>query len=82
VQASNASPPGPEPSAPPARHGSFTAGTLRAHHHGPADDADSANPAVRDLGALPGGELGILATFFGLSLVAGFALKGVFGVTL
>jgi hypothetical protein len=36
----------------------------------------------RDLGALPGGELGILATFFGLSLVAGFALKGVFGVTL
>jgi hypothetical protein len=36
----------------------------------------------RDLGFLPGGELGILATFFGLSLVAGFALKGRFGVTL
>jgi hypothetical protein len=36
----------------------------------------------RDLGLLPGGELGILATFFGLSLLAGFALKGVFGVTL
>ena len=36
----------------------------------------------RDLGLLPGGELGILATFFGLSLAAGFALKGRFGVTL
>lgn len=36
----------------------------------------------RDLGLLPGGELGILATFFGLSLLAGFALKGPFGVTL
>ena len=36
----------------------------------------------RDLGWLPGGELGVLATFFGLSLVAGFALKGVFGVKL
>ena len=36
----------------------------------------------RDLGVLPGGELGILATFFGLSLLAGFALKGPFGVTL
>jgi hypothetical protein len=36
----------------------------------------------RDLGALPGGELGILATFFGVSLLAGFALRGVFGVTL
>jgi hypothetical protein len=36
----------------------------------------------RDLGLLPGGELGILATFFGVSLLAGFALKGVFGVTL
>lgn len=36
----------------------------------------------RDLGVLPGGELGILATFFGLSLGAGFALKGHFGVTL
>jgi hypothetical protein len=36
----------------------------------------------RDLGWLPGGELGVLATFFGLSLLSGFALKGVFGVTL
>jgi hypothetical protein len=36
----------------------------------------------RDLGWLPGGELGILATFLGLSLLAGFALKGRFGVTL
>ena len=36
----------------------------------------------RSLGPLPGGELGILATFFGLSLIAGFALKGRFGVTL
>jgi hypothetical protein len=36
----------------------------------------------RDLGILPGGELGILANFFGLSLLAGFALKGRFGVTL
>jgi hypothetical protein len=36
----------------------------------------------RDLGWLPGGEFGILATFFGLSLLAGFALKGRFGVTL
>jgi hypothetical protein len=36
----------------------------------------------RDLGLLPGGELGILATFFGVSLLAGFALKGRFGVTL
>jgi hypothetical protein len=36
----------------------------------------------RDLGFLPGGELGILATFFGLSLLAGFALKGPLGVTL
>jgi hypothetical protein len=36
----------------------------------------------RDLGRLPGGELGILASFFGLSLVAGFALKSRFGVTL
>lgn len=31
---------------------------------------------------LPDGEMGILITFFGLSLVAGFALKDVFGVTL
>jgi hypothetical protein len=36
----------------------------------------------RELGVLPGGELGILALFFGLSLLAGFALKGRFGVTL
>ena len=36
----------------------------------------------RDLGLLPGGELGILATFFGVSLLAGFSLKGRFGVTL
>jgi hypothetical protein len=36
----------------------------------------------RDLGWLPGGEMGILATFFGLSILSGFALKGVFGVTL
>jgi hypothetical protein len=36
----------------------------------------------RDLGWLPGGELGVLATFFGLSILSGFALKGVFGVTL
>jgi hypothetical protein len=36
----------------------------------------------RDLGWLPGGELGILATFFGLSLATGFALKGRLGVTL
>jgi hypothetical protein len=36
----------------------------------------------RDLGVLPGGELGILAIFFVLSLAAGFALKGRFGVTL
>jgi hypothetical protein len=36
----------------------------------------------RDLGWLPGGELGVLATFFGLSILSGFALKGLFGVTL
>jgi len=36
----------------------------------------------RDLGWLPSGEMGILATFFILSLVAGLALKGLFGVTL
>jgi hypothetical protein len=35
----------------------------------------------RDLGWLPGGELGVLATFFGVSLLAGFALKGRFRVT-
>jgi hypothetical protein len=37
---------------------------------------------ARDLGWLPGGEMGVLATFFGLSILSGFALKGVFGVTL
>ena len=36
----------------------------------------------RDLGWLPGGEIGVLATFFGLSILSGFALKGLFGVTL
>jgi hypothetical protein len=36
----------------------------------------------RGLGFLPGGELGILATFFAVSLLAGFALKSRFGVTL
>ena len=36
----------------------------------------------RDLGWLPGGEMGILATFFGLCILSGFALKGLFGVTL
>lgn len=36
----------------------------------------------RDLGWLPSGEFGILLSFFILSLVAGFALKGLFGVTL
>jgi hypothetical protein len=36
----------------------------------------------RDLGLLPGGELGILGIFFGVSLLTGFALKGRFGVTL
>ena len=36
----------------------------------------------RDLGWMPGGEGGILAAFFVLSIVAGLALKGLFGVTL
>lgn len=36
----------------------------------------------RELALLPSGEVGILVTFFGLSLAAGFALKGRFGVTL
>ncbi len=50
--------------------------------------ADSAAESVRlrypdrDLGWLPGGEMGVLATFFGLSILSGFALKGLFGVTL
>jgi hypothetical protein len=34
------------------------------------------------LGPLPAGELGIVLWTFGLSLVAGFAVKGLFGVTL
>lgn len=36
---------------------------------------------VRELAWLPDGEGGILGWFFGISLVAGFALRGVFGVT-
>ena len=36
----------------------------------------------RDLGWIPGGELGIVLVFFVLSIVAAFALKGPFGVTL
>lgn len=36
----------------------------------------------RDLGWLPSGEIGILATFFVLSIVTGFAVKGLFGVTI
>lgn len=36
----------------------------------------------RDLGVMPGGEGGVLLTFFVMSIVAGLALKGVFGVTL
>lgn len=36
----------------------------------------------RDLGVMPGGEGGILLVFFVLSIAAGLALKGVFGVTL
>jgi len=35
-----------------------------------------------DLGWMPGGEGGVLATFFLVSILAGLALKGVFGVTL
>ena len=37
---------------------------------------------ARDLGWFPDGEMGVLATFFGLSILSGFALKGLFGVTL
>jgi len=37
---------------------------------------------TRDLGWMPGGEAGILGVFFVLSIVAGLALKGVFGVTI
>jgi hypothetical protein len=36
---------------------------------------------VRSLAWLPDGELGVVAWFFGISLVAGFALRGPFGVT-
>jgi len=36
----------------------------------------------RELAWLPSGELGIALTFLGVSLLAGFALKGRFGVTL
>ena len=36
----------------------------------------------RALGPLPAGELGIVLWTFVLSLVAGFAVKGLFGVTL
>ena len=54
----------------------------------PALAADSAVETAslhypdRDLGLLPGGELGILGWFLVSSLVAGFALKDRFGVTL
>lgn len=37
---------------------------------------------TRDIGWMPGGEAGLLATFFVLSIVAGLALKGVFKVTI
>ncbi|MES2641381.1 MAG: hypothetical protein V4850_17955 [Myxococcota bacterium] len=42
----------------------------------------SIDRADRDLGWLPSGEGGILGWFFGFSLLAGFALKDRFGVTL
>lgn len=60
----------------------------------PGEDAlpdDSAAYEVRletgaypstDLGWMPGGEFGVLLTFFVVSIAAGLALKGVFGVTL
>jgi len=54
----------------------------------PALGRDSAAQTIaltypeRELAMLPSGELGILATFFALSLLAGFGLKGRFGVTL
>ena len=50
--------------------------------HGSTVERVSLASPERDLGVLPGGELGILATFFGISLLAGFALKSRFGVTL
>jgi hypothetical protein len=37
---------------------------------------------TRDIGWMPGGEAGLLGTFFVLSIVAGLALKGVFKVTI
>lgn len=55
---------------------------------GPVPTADSpiysltVDRREQDLGVLPGGEGGILAWFFISSLVAGFALKDRFGVTL
>ena len=51
-------------------------------------DSDSAVKEVRlkyperELPIIPGGELGIMASFLVLSLAVGFAMKGVFGVTL
>jgi hypothetical protein len=47
----------------------------------PVYSAQLSYPA-RDLGWFPDGEMGVLATFFGLSILSGFALKGLFGVTL
>jgi hypothetical protein len=35
----------------------------------------------RDLGWMPGGELGIMVVFLVVSIAAGLALKGVFRVT-
>jgi hypothetical protein len=43
--------------------------------------SSNAYPAT-DLGWMPGGEGGVLLTFFFVSIAAGLALKGVFGVTL
>ncbi|RKY19348.1 MAG: hypothetical protein DRQ55_10795 [Planctomycetota bacterium] len=47
-------------------------------------EASNGGPAYpdRDLGHMPGGEGGVLLTFFLVSIGAGLALKGVFGVTL
>ena len=47
---------------------------MRSLSHGAYPDSD--------LGWMPGGEGGVLATFFLVSILAGLALKGVFGVTL
>ena len=38
--------------------------------------------APRSLGPLPAGELGVVTCVLVLSLVAGFAVKGLFGVTI